>query len=337
MHGASRAVAYLMLSAAPYVLATGAILPRHQPVLDTFAVVVTCVVLVVGGIYLWTRAETLPAYFWRVTPFVAVALITGMNLLTLDASTGAQIFFLWPVLYAALYLCRRLIYAVLTATFAGEAAVVAAVLTPGQALADWTAMIVAMSMSAVVVTTLRERADDLLGVLEWQALADPLTGLANRRSFDRAIARAQVWVRRGGGPMALITVDLDHFKGVNDTWGHAIGDLALQSVATSMRSVAREADVVARLGGDEFAMLLRCDRGGALRVADALRQAIAASDGLPGGPPEVSIGLAVLPDDADTVEALRAASDAAMYAAKIRGRGWVAPARADPVRVAGGA
>jgi diguanylate cyclase (GGDEF)-like protein len=322
--GASRAVAYLMLTAAPYVLATGAILPREQPLLDTVAVVVTCAVLVVGGIYLRARAHTMPAYFWRLTPFVAVAFTTGMNLVTVDASTGAQLFYLWPVLYAAMYLRRRLIYAVLTATFAGEAVVVFVVLTPGQALADLSAMMVAMSMSALVVATLRERADDLLRVLEAQALADPLTGLGNRRSFDRDLAHAQRWVRRSGGPLALLTVDLDHFKGINDTWGHAVGDLALQSVAASMRSVARETDVVARLGGDEFVMLLRANRDGALRVADALVHAIAASARLPGGPPPVSIGLAVLPDDAATVEALRAASDAALYEAKVKGRGRVA-------------
>jgi diguanylate cyclase (GGDEF)-like protein len=331
LHGASRAVAYLMLTAAPYVLATGAILPRQQALLDTIAVVVTCVVLVVGGIYLRTRAHTLPPYFWRMTPFIAVAFTTGMNLLTVDASTGAQIFYLWPVLYAAMYLDRRLIYTVLAATFAGEAIVVFVVLTPGQALADLTAMMVAMSMSALVVTTLRERADSLLKVLETQALADPLTGLGNRRSFDRDLADAQRWVRRSGGPLAMLSVDLDHFKGINDNWGHAVGDRALQIVAASMTAVARETDVVARLGGDEFVMLLRADRGGALRVADALRDAIAASDGLPGGPPEVSIGLAVLPDDADTVEALRAASDAALYGAKMSGRGRTASARSVPV------
>jgi diguanylate cyclase (GGDEF)-like protein len=332
LHGASRAVAYLMLTAAPYVLATGAILPRQQALLDTIAVVVTCVVLVVGGLYLRARAHTLPAYFWRITPFVAVAFTTGMNLVTVDASTGAQIFYLWPVLYAAMYLRRSLIVAVLAATFAGEAVVVFVVLAPGQALADLTAMMVAMSMSALVVATLRERADDLLAVLETQALADPLTGLGNRRSFDRDLVHAQRWVRRSGGPLALLTVDLDHFKGINDTWGHAVGDLALQSVAASMRSVARETDVVARLGGDEFVMLLRADRHDARWVADALIETISAASGLPGGPPAVSIGLAVLPDDADTVDALRAASDAALYEAKVNGRGRVSPpASAVPV------
>jgi diguanylate cyclase (GGDEF)-like protein len=92
----------------------------------------------------------------------------------------------------------------------------------------------------------------------------------------------------------------------------------------------RKADVVARLGGDEFVMLLRRDRGGALRAAEDLRSAVARIDVLPVGPPGVSIGVAILPDHAGTVEALLMASDTALYDAKTRGRGQVAMAGDNP-------
>jgi diguanylate cyclase (GGDEF)-like protein len=186
-------------------------------------------------------------------------------------------------------------------------------------------MALAMTMTVVVVVALRDRADRLRHVLEMQALADPLTGLANRRSFEDGLARAGAWARDNDGQLALLTVDVDHFKKINDTWGHATGDRALQALGAAMLSVVSgHDDVVARMGGDEFIVVLRCDRPAAMRAADAVRAAVAAIDVLPGGPPGVSIGVAVLPDDGTTVEALLAASDAALYIAKTHGRGRVA-------------
>ena len=315
-----------MLAAAPFVLFTGVVIPHDPSLVEIVAVLLTFTALLVVGIISLRRPVLLPDSFWIVVPFLATATIVVLNVVSNDASTGAQLFFLWPVLYAATFLSRRIVVGVLLAVWAGEAAVVFPVLELGAAVYDAAAMIIALSMSAIVVVTLRERRDQLLTVLETQAMADPLTGLPNRRSFDRDLAQADAWAGRSGGPLSLLTVDLDNFKSINDTWGHAVGDLALQTVARAMLSVVRETDVVGRLGGDEFVVLLRSDRRGALRAAFALREAVAATEGVPGGPPTLSIGLAVLPDDAATVDALIAASDAALYRAKVDGRDRVASA-----------
>jgi diguanylate cyclase (GGDEF)-like protein len=324
-HAASRAVAYLMLAAAPFVFVTGVVLSPHRQFAHLVAIVVTCLAVAVGGAVCWVRPDVMPRCFWFIAPFVCTVLISGMNLVTLDASTGAQLFYLWPALYAASFLSRRMIFLNLAVLFAGEAVVVFTLLDRAIAIGDWGAMALGMTMTVVVVVALRNRADRLRHVLEMQALADPLTGLANRRSFEDALARAGAWARDNRGRVALLTVDVDHFKKINDTWGHATGDRALQAVAAAMLSVASgHDDVVARLGGDEFVLLLRCDRPAAMRAADAVRAAVAAIDVLPGGAPGVSIGVAVLPDDGTTVEALLAASDAALYVAKTRGRGRVA-------------
>jgi diguanylate cyclase (GGDEF)-like protein len=313
-----------MLASSPYILVTGAILPADTTMPLIVSVIIVTLVTAGGGAFCWRRPELMSDYFWIGAPFFAVAMVTGMDLLTRDASVGAQVFFLWPVLYSATFLSKRVNYIVIASVFAGESAVVFTMFEPVRAAPDVLTMMTALTMAAVVVYTLRERRDQLLAVLETQALADPLTGLSNRRSFDRELAHADAWARRSGGPLSLLTVDLDHFKAINDTWGHAVGDIALQTVATAMRTVSRETDIVARLGGDEFVMLLRCDRIGALRVANAVRAAVAASGDVPGGPPRLSIGLAVLPEDAQTVEALLAASDAALYEAKVAGRDRVA-------------
>jgi diguanylate cyclase (GGDEF)-like protein len=330
-HGASRSVAYLMLAGAPFVFVTGVVLTPHRPLPALIAITLTCVVLAVAGWICYAHPHVMPVSYWLLAPFVSSVVITGMNLVTEDASTGAQLFYLWPVLYAASFLSRRVVYINLAVVFGSEAVVVFTLQEPQHALGDFASMMLAMSMTAIVVMSLRNRADQLLRVLETQALADSLTGLANRRSFDDELARAGAWARRNEGRLALVTIDVDHFKRINDTWGHAVGDRALQAVAAAMKSVATlDEDLVARLGGDEFVMLLRRDRPGALSCAEELRAAVAAIDVLPGGPPGVSIGVAILPDDATTVEALVAASDMALYDAKTSGRGRVAMAHEAP-------
>jgi diguanylate cyclase (GGDEF)-like protein len=325
-HGASRSVAYLMVVSAPFVVLTGLILEPHHALPVKTAVVVIAVMMAVGAWVCWHRPQVMPDFFWLVAPFMTTAIITGLNLMTNDASTGSQLFYLWPVLYGANFLSRRVIYLNVAEVLVGEAVVVVVVLGGQDAFADWAAMALALTMTAVVVVTLRERADQLLRRVEGQALADPLTGLANRRSFDDELQTAGAWAERTGRPLALITVDLDYFKAINDTYGHAAGDQALQAVAGALRAVAEREEVVARLGGDEFVMLLRTDRPGALRTTSALLDIVAGLTDLPSGPPGLSIGLAVLPDHANTVADLLAASDTALYEAKSRGRGQVAVA-----------
>jgi diguanylate cyclase (GGDEF)-like protein len=290
---------------------------------------VISVLLAFAGVLCWRRPTAVPRVGWFIVPVLATSVVAGLNYATHDASTGSQLFYLWPILYAANFLSRRVLYLNLLLVYAGDAATVFAVLGPQRGASDWVAMVLAMTMSATVVQSLRARADRLRDVLERQANGDHLTGLANRRYFDDALVAEGARARRTDGTLALLTIDLDHFKAINDTFGHAEGDRVLQAVADAMRQVAGEAGetgVAARLGGDEFVMLLRMGRRAAVGVADALRSAIADRTDLLGGPPGVSIGIAVLPGDVSTVEDLVAASDAALYEAKTSGRGRVSVA-----------
>jgi diguanylate cyclase (GGDEF)-like protein len=337
-HGASRAVAYLMMTAAPFILITFLLVPG-QPVSHLVAVSVTCVVLAAGGVFSRLRPDRMPRWFWFIAPFFAIMVVTGMNLVTEDASTGAQLFYLWPVLYSANFLSRRIVYLTMVGVSVTEASVVFSLLpTVADAASDWVSMTVAMTLIAIIVLTLRDRSDRLRDVLETQALADALTGVANRRSFDAELTRAVAWSRATGEPIALLTIDVDHFKKINDTWGHAVGDQALQAVAAALTKVAkRDGDVVARLGGDEFVMLLRTDRAGARHAADGVREVLAEESALPGGPPGLSIGIALLPDHAGSAEELLGASDAALYEAKLGGRGRTVAAHPDVELTAGSA
>ncbi len=163
--------------------------------------------------------------------------------------------------------------------------------------------------------------------LSEMALKDPLTDLANRTSFRQRVARAVSRCRRSGQSFAVLLVDLDRFKPINDNFGHDVGDAFLTCVAKRLRDATRPTDLVARLGGDEFALLLDPvppDLGVeelATRILDRLRQSLEL-----GGTtmrPSASIGVALFPDAGRDCDSLLAAADAAMYAIKENGRNSV--------------
>jgi diguanylate cyclase (GGDEF)-like protein len=156
---------------------------------------------------------------------------------------------------------------------------------------------------------------------------DTLTGIANRRVFATELTRQLARDRRYGGDSSLLMIDLDDFKGINDTLGHAVGDLVLQAVANLLSERLRETDLAARLGGDEFAVLLPgTPREGGEILAIDLVHALRELDVDAGDGKEVavtaSVGVACsseIPDDMDD-DGLLAAADIAMYNAKRTGR-----------------
>lgn len=153
---------------------------------------------------------------------------------------------------------------------------------------------------------------------------DPLTGLANRRAFEDALAHDLALARRPGSALSLAYLDLDDFKAVNDTAGHAEGDRVLRTVGEVLARSLREADTAARLGGDEFALLLP-DTGpeGAAQVAGKLAQELRRAFIAAQWPVDCSIGVVTFPRArANMAEALDAA-DRAMYEAKHAGKGMV--------------
>jgi diguanylate cyclase (GGDEF)-like protein len=162
------------------------------------------------------------------------------------------------------------------------------------------------------------------GQLEELAYADGLTGLPNRRSFSDTLRQLTEPPQRPGGGFFLLLIDLDHFKQINDTHGHAAGDAVLVAIAGCLQAALREGDRVARLGGDEFAVLLpgTTDDAAAERVGrrifDSLATTMARHPGLPA--PGISIGAAAFPADAADSDALYRAADLALYRAKNAGR-----------------
>jgi diguanylate cyclase (GGDEF)-like protein len=198
-----------------------------------------------------------------------------------------------------------------------------------------------LNAGALGVYVLRRRVQKLLVATETLSLVDPLTGLFNRRFLAGQASRVWRQARRDGTRVAAMVLDLDHFKRLNDTHGHATGDSVLRTVARSLSSTVRPTDVLARTGGEELVVLgLVGDPDEAVRLAERLRSAVARSRTPEGHSVTASVGIALThpsegEDPAAALWRLIDRADAAMYEAKQQGRDrvaarWVPVARSAP-------
>lgn len=163
--------------------------------------------------------------------------------------------------------------------------------------------------------------------LRAEADLDHLTGLANRRRFRVALAREVERWRRYGVPCALLLLDIDHMKAINDKFGHPVGDVVIREIAGTLAQVSRNNDTAARLGGEEFALLFAGIDDTKAELAAKRLLTILAEQQVEGvGSISVSIGVAACPAHADSERALYSASDRALYVAKNEGRKRVAVA-----------
>ncbi|MDR3471894.1 MAG: diguanylate cyclase, partial [Devosia sp.] len=180
--------------------------------------------------------------------------------------------------------------------------------------------------------TERNRAEQALrDVLQAEALHDPLTTLFNRRYLDQVMEREFSRAVRSGEPVSVIMGDIDHFKLVNDKFGHDCGDQVLQAIARQLASHIRKGDIACRYGGEEFTLLLpntsleiACER--AERLCAVIRDVSVSSNGQPIGQVTISFGVAAYPQHGDTPDKVLKAADEALLRAKREGRDRVASA-----------
>ena len=186
------------------------------------------------------------------------------------------------------------------------------------------AAVAAIQRAQLLETTRADKAR-----LEALATTDSVTTLLNRRALVDRLSHEMERARRYATPLALLMVDLDHFKDINDTHGHLVGDEALREVARLLQSGVRNVDIVARYGGEEFAIVLpETSNEGAVAFAERVRERVAehlfANERLPSLRITVSVGVASVPaSDIESVEDFFARSDEALYRAKAAGRNQV--------------
>ena len=174
-----------------------------------------------------------------------------------------------------------------------------------------------VSQAAPVLANLRN-----LAIAERRAKTDALTGLPNNRNVQDTVKRMVAQASRTIAPLAAIALDLDHFKQINDSYGHPIGDAVLAAVGSTLTATVRDGDFVGRAGGEEFLILLpNTNTSGAQRAAETIRAAVAAI-AIPKveQPITASLGIAILPDHAGDATSLLRHADQALYTAKKNGR-----------------
>jgi diguanylate cyclase (GGDEF)-like protein len=193
------------------------------------------------------------------------------------------------------------------------------VLEPATAARASVTLLAVSAFSAIFVRVIGEQRREL----QAQATLDPLTGLANRVLLETTLEHTVAQSHRSGCALALVAIDLDHFKSINDTLGHAAGDAVLRGVGELLRKRLRSSDHAFRLGGEEFLVVLHgADAGNAVRIAEELRASLHALPLLPDRSVSASIGVAALLRREDW-KACLARADANLYRAKSTGRNRV--------------
>jgi diguanylate cyclase (GGDEF)-like protein len=267
-----------------------------------------------------TVGSRLPVAALASMPILGTAMIAAALADTQPAGDGAALY-VWPVLWMSYFFGLR-----------GAAGIVAWVgvchavglvtldVTFGQAFDRWLDVMVSMAVAAAVVERLATRNQRLLAKLAEEAREDALTGLLNRRGFEERASVEVALAARNSTPLAIVSLDIDHFKLVNDEWGHDAGDRVLARLGDVFRAESRSGDLVARMGGEEFvALLVDAELAAATDYAERVRAASVADspEGLPRVTLSAGVASAVAPP---TLEPLIQQADSRLYAAKRAGR-----------------
>jgi len=289
----------------------------HLPVLTAIATTAA-----ISGVVMFFLASRLPDALMTVSLVFGTLLITGGVVFTQDTASIYALLYVWVGFEAFFFLPRR--HAIAHVAFVALAYAVALALAGGpapDAAARWLLTLGTVVTVGVLAGALHDRAERLIDRLADAARTDALTGLLNRRGFEERMAAELERANRTGRPVTVVVGDLDHFKTVNDRFGHRIGDQALQRFAWVAGGVKRRMDDLARIGGEEFALVLpETDEHGGFLVAERLRRAVREAGLADDAAVTVSFGVASCPRHARTGDQLLHCADQALYLAKQLGR-----------------
>ena len=238
-----------------------------------------------------------------------------------DAPTFTESFYAWPAVYVGYFFRRYMAPVFIAVTSGAYAATLATMHLSGNVQIRWLLATTVVAGLTVASHAIRTQVDGLVRRLEDTARTDTLTAMPNRRAFDERLALELERGERTGEPLALLVGDIDHFKALNDRFGHSAGDTALAAVGRVLMSECRAIDVPARIGGEEFAVVLPATRGDtALATAERLRAAVGRIRDRDGRPLAICFGVAEHPLHGQSANELLDAADSALYAAKEAGR-----------------
>ena len=302
----------VMARALMYAYAVGAVIGVSALLLASGTAMV--VAGVAAALCLTAAAVLLAGYDdlpWAVFPGL-VTLATGLTLAGVWQAGDAQFGMLLalPVAYSVYFFSKRVAAFEMALALGGFAA-----------LGAEPVALVALAAIGGLVGMQRANVNRLIWRLSDAAVTDDLTGLLNRRGFQELFETELERARRSGQPLSVIVADLDHFKTLNDRFGHAAGDSALEQLSLILRTAKRRIDTAARIGGEEFAVVLPdSDQHAALILAERMRREVRETFMYEPYELTISIGVATFPLHGTEADALVALADEALYAAKALGR-----------------
>ena len=314
--------ALFWFSATGALVSWAAVALPHVETVDESGLLLTGALAAAVALLALVAYDAIPRWGFQVVVAGASVLATGAIHYAGPDSLYGSAPYLWPTVYAFWFFSRRAALAqaaLIGFLYALELADRDLAHTP---VAEWTVVIGTLLLVGLLVAIVRDRLSDVISNLSDAARRDPLTGLLNRRGFQEAFDVELERARRTEQALSVIVGDLDHFKDVNDQFGHAAGDDVLRAVGAALQEGKRSWDAAARVGGEEFAVLAPdTDEHGAYILAERVRAAIEASSGRAGrGGITASFGIASFPVHGQTAASLLQAGDQALYAAKRLGR-----------------
>ncbi len=279
------------------------------PALGAFAIAIALVLL----------GPRLPLALLALAGPLGACLIAVALASTPTAGDGA-VLYVWPTLWSTFFFRRRGAITVVSCIAVAHALALFDLPQASSSPGRWIDVVMTVSLVAIVTLMLLAHNDRLLRRLAGEARTDELTGLLNRRGLEERAVHELARARREGGSIAVVMLDLDHFKLVNDEWGHDVGDRVLTHTATVLASHCRDIDITARYGGEEFLVLLPgSDSADADVYTHRVREALAAGnqEGLPIVSLSAGVIAAAAPSD---LAGLIRRADSALYEAKRSGR-----------------
>ena len=305
-------------------------LPGTSVVTQVSASVIGAILLGIA-IVAWAVPERAPAGLWIGAPLIGILIVVWIGLGERDVSAAGQIGLIYPIVYAGAHLRAPVAWAINILASVIDIALVTMLVATPEAIAEVVVIVPCFAMVTLVLVALARHQEDLAVQLRAAAAIDPLTGLFSRRRLEEVAVEVLASPCLPGDfslGTGLAIIDVDHFKSLNDTYGHPIGDAALVHVAAVLRGSVGAHVTVARLGGDELALLVPCCTAqDAARAAEGVVEALTMTPMRHQGgeiPISLSIGVAhVTASRAQGLAELYAAADAALYEAKLAGRGRV--------------
>jgi len=296
------------------------LLPHSQDASETgLLVVIAVAVLVAGGLY--TQSSWLPERALPLVLAIGSSLVTCVAYFSALTPSPLVFFYVWVCLYSAYFFTVR--QTAWQLAYVGLAYLVLLLerQPDGGPAAWWLVGMGTLAVAAVVIRGMRSHVESLIASLYDASRTDPLTRLANRRGHRETLDLELERARRNESPLALLMLDLDHFKEVNDRCGHHVGDAALRRAAAILAEGKRKLDAVARVGGEEFALVLpNTDAHEAFTLAERLRCSLRDEFAGDAVTLTASLGVSAFPQHGATAGALLRTADEALYAAKNNGR-----------------